>query len=285
MARRSSFFGSAKTIAATTAQTISFSSSEIDGAGVTRYVLGMSGAGNDYQDIDRVRVRAGAQILVDLTANELLAYNAGYSKSNFNESPANLRTIHIPLNLMDGPTDDARDQCQFPPGAEPLVEIVFLSTTVAGSIICGWETTNVRPRFFPRIISKTTTSPASTRNNSLVFSDTGMIRAVIMPTLGVDRAELTISGERAWNMAGIQFNTLGFGDILTHKDIDEFGFPPAPAVGLQYACHACDLGLPAASGASNLIFDTGAGWTPNSEIAVYSVDDLENFHPSRGRFG
>jgi hypothetical protein len=285
MARRANFYGTAKTVAVTQAQTISFTSSEIDGAGVIGYFIGLGTAGNDYQDIDRVRVRAGAQILVDLTANELLAFNVAYSKANFNESAANQRTIYIPLNLLDGPTDDARDQCQFPPGAEPLVEIVTLATTVAGQINIGWETTNVEPRFFPRMISKTTISPVSTRRNSLVFSDTGKIRGLIMPTAGIDTAELTVSGERAWYMPGPQFAGFTIGDLLSAKDFDVFGLPATPPVGNAYAVHSCDLGLPAASGASNLIFDTGAGWTANQEIAIYSVDDIENFHPSRGRFG
>lgn len=285
MTRRATFFGSAKTVLVTAAQTISFTSSEIDGAGVIAYFISMAGAGQDFQDLDRVRVRAGSQILVDLTANELLAYNSAYSKSNFSEGAAGVQTITIPLNLLDGPTDDARDQCQFPPGAEPLVEIVTLNTTVAGTMICGWESTNVPPIYFPRIISKSTTSPAGVRNNSLVFSDTGSIRGIIMPTAGVDRAELTVSSERAWSMPGTQFNTLAYGDMLSQKDFDVFGIAPTPVVGTRYAVHSCDLGLPAASGVSNLIWDTGAGWTANSEIAIYSVDKLENFHPSRGRFG
>jgi ABC-type cobalt transport system substrate-binding protein len=285
MARRATFFGSAKTVAVTTAQTITFTSSEIDGAGVIGYFIGFGTAGNDYQDLDRVRVRAGSQILVDLTANELLAYNAAYSKANFNESAIGQQTIYIPLNLLDAPTDDARDACQFPPGAEPILEVVTLNTTVAGSMIVGWEVTDVDPEYFPRLISKTTTSPVSTRNNSLVFSDTGKIRAIVMPTAGVDRAELTVSGERAWSMPGAQFNAIAYGDLLSHKDADVFGIPISPPIGNKYACHSCDLGLAAASGASNLIFDTGAGWTANQEIAIYSVDTLENFHPSRGRFG
>jgi hypothetical protein len=285
MARRANFFGSSKPIAATTAQTISFTSSEIDGAGVIAYVISLGVATNDYVDLKRVRVRAGSQVLIDLSANELLAYNAAYSKANFNESAGGVQTIYIPLNLMDGPTDDARDACQFPPGAEPLVEIDTFNTTALGSCIIGWETTDVEPEYFPRIIGKTTTSPVSTRNNSLVFSDTGKIRAIIMPTAGIDRAELTVSGERAWNMAGTQFNAIAYGDMITAKDYDVFGLPVTPPLGITYACHSCDLGLPAASGASNLIWDTGAGWTANSEIAIYSVDEIANFHPSRGRFG
>lgn len=285
MARRANFFGAAKTVLVTAAQTITFTSSEIDGAGVIAYFLSFGTAGNDYGDLDRVRVRAGSQILVDLTANELMAYNQCYSKSNFNETAAGVQTITIPLNLMDGPTDDARDQCQFPPGAEPLVEVVTLNTTVAGSILCGWETTNVAPKYFPRIISKSTVSPVSTKNNSLVFSDSGAIRGIIMPTAGVDRAELTVSGERAWVMPGTQYSAIAYGDMLSQKDFDVFGLTSTPPVGIKYAVHSCDLGLPAASGASNLIWDTGAGWTANSEIAIYSVDVLENFHPSRGRFG
>lgn len=284
MARRANFFGSSKTVALTTAQTITFTSSEIDSAGVIGYFISFGTAGNDYQDLDRVRIRAGAQILVDLTANELLALNSAYSKSNFNESAAGVQTVYVPLNLMDAPTDDARDQCQFPPGAEAVLEIVTLNTTVAGTVIVGWETTDIAPVYFPRMISKVTTSPVSVRNNSLVFSDTGKIRAIIMPTAGVDRAELTISGERAWSMAGTQFNNTAYGDMLSAKDYDTFGIPPTPTVGIKYACRSCDLGLAAASGASNLIFDTGAAWTANSEIAIYSVDELQNFHPSRGRY-
>ncbi len=291
MARRANYFAASKAITGAVAQTIIFTSSEIDSGGVIGYYLGASPAANDFQDFLGFRVRAGSQILIDLNAPQLLALTSAYSKSNFNQGTAGVtfQGIYIPLNLLDGPTDDAKDQCQFPPGAEAQVEIDVAATAGAGALTIGWETTNVPPRFFPRMIRKSTTSPVSTRRNSLSFTDSGMIRAVVMPTVGVDSAELTISGERAWLMPGLQFNALATGDILTLKDVDVFGYPVANAVvapdgPTTYAVHSCDLGLAASTGVSNLVWDTGAAWTVNSSIAIYSVDDLANFNPSKGRY-
>lgn len=273
MGRKTKFFGAPKTIVVTAAQTITFSSSEVDSTGVIAYLFAMQPAGNTVSDIDRVRIRAGSQVLVELTQAQLLAFQTAYSPANFFD-PLASQAFVIPLNLLDAPVPDAQDMCQFPPGAEAQIEIVFLSSTVAGTIVVGWTLSDVKPKFFPRMYTRSSTIPASTRNSPFSFSDSGVVRGICFSTLGVDRAELTISGVPGFLMPSVAFQGLAYGDMLLEKDILDYG---NQATTLNVAWHAVDLNLPAANGSSNLQLDTGAAWPPNSEIALYVVDKLENF--------
>jgi hypothetical protein len=289
MARTSSYLGSPKAIAAGVVQTLTWNSGEIDSAGVIGFFLsfGLTAAGfNPISSIDRVRVRAGGQLIMEANLAQLLAFQAHYSRSNFFNSTASAATgesLTIPLNLMDGPTMEARDQCQFPPGAEAQMEVVTTTGALAGQAFLAWTVTNQPPVFFQRLVTAQSNIPAGVgKNGKFTFSDSGIIRALIFPVLGVDRAELTISGQRAWNMPaqGFQNRAAGseIGDLLVEKD--QWEDAPPPSV-LTNRVHRVDLMLPAANGVSNLILDTSNTWVgPTNEIAVYSVDKVENF---RGR--
>lgn len=274
MGRRTKFFGAPKTVIVTAAQTITFSSSEVDSTGVIAYIFSMQPAGNAVVDIDRVRIRAGSQVLVELTQAQLLAYQQAYSKANYFDATAQSMFI-IPLNLLDAPTPDTQDLCQFPPGTEAQIEIVFLNTTVAGTIIVGWTISDVKPLYFPRIYTRTGNIPASTRNAPFSFSDSAIIRGIGFDTRGVDRVECTISGQAAFLCPGVAFQGLVYGDMLAEKDALQF---LQPIAALNYAFHAIETNLSAANGSSNLQFDTQAAWPgAASEIAIYGVDKLANF--------
>lgn len=274
MGRKTKFFGAPKPIAAAVAQTITFSSSEIDSTGVVQYMCAMQPAGNTVATIDRVRLRAGSQVLIELTQAQLLAFQTAYSKANFFDATTSNAFI-IPLNLMDAPTPDAADACQFPPGSEAQLEIVFLATVVAGTIIVGWTLSDVKPRFFPRCYTRTGNIPVSTRNAPFSFSDSGIIRGIGFDIRGLDRVELTVSGQASFLMPGAAFQGLVYGNMLDEKDVLNFGLG---TTALNYRFHNVENNLPAANGSSNLILDTQAAWPgTTSEIALYVVDELVNF--------
>lgn len=277
MARTGSYLGSPKVIANLVAQTLTWTSSEIDSTGVIGFYVGFQG--NTIAIVDRVRVRAAGQVILEMTLAQLLAYQASYSKANFSD-PTTQSELYIPLNLLDGPTIEARDSCQFPPGAEAQVEVVLLATAVTGTAVLGWALSDQVPKWFPRILTaQSNIAAAINKNAKFVFSESGIIRAIGFDTRGVDRAELTISGQRAWNMPGAVFQGLAYGDILAEKDVAEFG--DGVAAAQNYRMHAVDLLIPGANGSTNLILDTTAAWPgTTSEILVYAIDKVANF---RGR--
>lgn len=272
MTRTSSYVGSPKTITVTAVQTLTWTSSEIDSSGVIAFHLSLQPVANDLTDIDRVRVRAAGQVILEATVDQLRAFQQRFARNNLAD-PTSGNVLTIPLNLLDGPTQEARDQCQFPAGAEAQVEVVTLNTTAAGTAVLSWDVTKQEPRFFQRLISQSGNMPASTPNAKFTFSESGIVRGIIFATAGVARAELTISGQRAWNLPGPQFQALAYGDLLTAKDAMEDGNTATTS-----RCHSVDLNLPAASGVSNLVLDTGVGWAGvTNEVCVYSVDRMENF--------
>jgi hypothetical protein len=273
MTRTATYLGSPKTIAAGVVQTLTWTSSDIDAAGVTQYTLAMQPGGTELVSLlDRVRVRAAGQVIMEATIAQLQAYQQKFSRANVGDLSAGA-TLSIPLNLLDGPTMEARDQCQFPPGAEAQVEVVTLATAVAGTAILGWKIAKQAPKYFQRFLTAQGNIPASTKNGKFVFSDSGIIRAIIMTTAGVDRAELTISGQRAFNLPGPQFQGLVYGDLLSAVDYLEDGSTITTS-----RAHPVELMIPGASGTTNLILDTGAGWGgATTEIAVVSIDSVANF--------
>ena len=273
MPRTASYLGSPKTITVTAIQTLTWTSSEIDAAGVILFTIALQPATNTLTAVvDRVRVRAAGQVIMEATLAQLQALQQRFSRSNVGDV-ASGNTLSIPLNLLDGPTIEARDQCQFPPGAEAQVELVTTAGTFAGTAILGWKVAKQPPRFFQRYLTGQSNIPTSTKNGKFTFSDSGIVRGLTFQTAGVDRAELTISGQRAWNLPGAAFQNLVYGDLLSAVDYLEDG-----STLTTTRCHAVETMLPAASGVSNLILDTQAGWTASTlEIAVYSVDEVKNF--------
>ena len=275
MGRKAAFQGSAKTVAVTAVQTIVYTPTDIESAGCVQLMFAWTGAGNTNSDIDRVRVRAGGDIIVDVSWFQLQAWQQRWS----NRFVANLdagTVFSIPLNFLDAPRGmggEPQDRCQFPPNREIQVEIVTLNTTVAGTLTCGWKQTDVPAEFFLRHYSSVLNLPASSRNTKYPFAESGILRGLTLPTLGVDRAELYVSDRSAWRLPGAQFGGVTTGDMLNEKDYFEDGITEVGVPVLKH--HSVDLGIPAAAGSSYLVMDTGAAWLGvANEGAFYSIVPL-----------
>lgn len=269
MGRKASFQGSSKPVVVTAAQTIVYTPTDIESSGAVQFMFAWTGAGNTNADIDRVRVRAGGDTLLDVTWAQLQAYQQRFSWRRLANLDAST-VFSVPLNFLDAPTPDQQDKCQFPPNREIQIEIVTLATTVAGTLIAGWKQTDVPAEFFMRYWGAALNFPASTPNQKFPFVEPGILRGLTIPVAGVARAELYVSDRSAWRMPGAQFGAVTTGDMLTEKDFFEDGITVTTP-----KCHSVDLGIPAVAGSSYLLLDTGAGWGGVAEAAaLYSVVPL-----------
>lgn len=265
-ARSARFSGVSKTIVAATVQTITFPANEIEGSGVIAYSVQLQGVGNDLADIDRIRVTASGEILVDVSIAQLRTFTEGNFKTGTVQALTDTFLL-IPLYLPDAVDMDTRDACQFPLGAQPQVEIDFLGTVAAGSCILNWVKSDVQPRFTSRLYSSQLNIPASVANARYSFQDGGVVRGIIMNTVGVDRARLRISDREAFYVAGPQFSGLTIGSGFRALRMGE-----QPATVVDPFFIPVSLGLPAAVGSSYLELDTGAAWAGvGNEVVVWSM--------------
>jgi hypothetical protein len=284
MARSGSFAGNPKVISAAAVQTLIWTSSEIDSTGVIEFNIAFQGSGggspvyNTLNETDRVRVRAAGRLIVDVPLAVLQAYTGAYSRANY--APADSATANgvltIPLNLLDGPTMEACDQCQFPPGAEAQVELVTTSSVVAGAAILSWKTSNQVPRYFPRLLSSSANwAAANARGQRYNFSEDGIVRSVATTIAGIDRIECYISGQRAFNIPGVgyQGNLVAgglanqFANLQVEKDIMEEG-----ALVGTYRFMKTDLLLPGAAGSTYVAADTTSNYAGTAaEVATYAI--------------
>lgn len=268
MGRQASFMGTSKAVLAATAQTITFTPTDVESAGVIAYLFSWSGAGNANVDIDRVRIRAGSDTMVDVSWNQLQAYQQAYAWTNIPNLDA-ATTFQIPLHFMDAPMRDQQDLCQFPPNREVQIEIVTLNTTVAGSLTAGWVRSDIQPTTWMRYYSNVLNIAASVFNGKYPFIEEGKLRGVTLPAAGVAKAELYVSDKLAWRLPGTQFGGATTGDLLTEMDF----FDDGPTVTATKH-HKVNLNIPALS-PSWINLDTGAAWAGVTNAgAFYAIVDL-----------
>lgn len=269
MARSHSMSGVQKVIAAGVAQTIVFPANEIEGAGVVAYDIQVSGAGNDLADFSAVRVLASGDLIMDLSISQLRTFIEGTHRTGTVQETTETR-LHIPLYMPDLPTMDERDGCQFPLGAQPQVEVDLLATVVAGTAIIGWTKTDRAPTMVSRIYSQVMNIPASSSNARSSFQDGGIVRGIIMNTVGVSRLRTVISDREALRVSGPQFLGVAYGNQILATRMNE-----SPITITDPFFIPISLGLPAAVGSSFVELDTGAAWAgATNELGIWSVVPL-----------
>lgn len=268
MGRFSRFNGNLKAFTAGVAQTIVFPAAEIESTGVVNFQVAWTGANPAASIINRVRVRSSGTTLIDLPYTAFQAWQQRFFKSNTADVSAD-QILNIPFFLPDAPTIEDADRCQFPLGAQAQVELDILAAVAAGSATIGWTQTDVAPQYFPRCYSQPMNIPASARNGKYSFSESGIIRGLIFPMVGVERAIATISGRNAFDLPGRSYSGLTFPrSILEDKDAAY-----TTEVVTTPRCLSVDLGIPAAFGSSFMTLDTAAGWAGVlNELAIYAVD-------------
>jgi hypothetical protein len=275
MARRTNFNGTTQTINAGVAQILTWTASQIPSARVVAYHLALQGAGNDLADITRIRVSANGANIYNVTPLQLRAFWEHYSGGAI-KYPATSQALTIPFCLLDAPTPEQADICQFPSGAQAQVEVSLAATAAAGIAILGWTETTIEPVLFPRLLASVLNVPASAALQRYNFQESGMVRGFQLPHTGIDRCKLTLAGQDFSYLPGLQFNALAnLGDMLFDAE-SLYGDGPGSA-GTVAAIAAepfsrVSAGIAAPIDSSYLELQTGAGWAgAANELCLYAV--------------
>lgn len=271
MGRVVSFQGGSKAVAPSATQTIVFTPQDLESAGLVNLMFAWGGTTvNTNAVIDRVRVRAGGDLLFDCTFAELQAYQQAYSKRMVGDLAANV-FFNIPLHMMDAPREEDQDLCQFPPNREIQVEVVCTTGAGAGmTLTAGWVLSDVPPALYPRYYSQVLNFAAIANNQRFPFVEAGIIRGVTFAVAGISRAELFISGKSAFRLPGPVFSgATGAGDLLAQQDYFTNGLTQTTRTHKKV-----HLNLPASPGNSYLLMDTNGFAGTAEPMAIYSVVPL-----------
>lgn len=279
MARTHSFSPAVKTLTLNATNTVVWNPSEIDSAGVIAFHI-LCDSNNttvvDASYIDRIRVKANGQTVVDITGTQLRAYQERFSpKGGSDVTTASYLTI--PLNSLDAKSDDDGDRCQFMPGASATVEVTTTTLPVAAggsaaSLRLGWSKTTVAPEFYMTLLSNQCNIALSQTNARVPLGGPGFVQGIGMNTAGLGRARLILSGLEVANISGAQYNSAGTsGDLLRAISSLYDGVDDASEITtFQYTKLA--QGLEANPATSWIELTTGASWGgASNEISLYTL--------------
>ena len=274
MARRTDFNGATQTIAATTAQTITWTNTQIPSDRVIAYHIVMQGADNDLTAIDRIRVFANGSPIVNVSVDQLLAYWQSFSVGAAIKYPTSSRVITVPFCLLDAPQPELQDVSQFPDRSSVQLQLVTNATTSAGVAWIGWTQTDIEPVVFPRLLGSTMNIAASVNNARFNFQENGVVRGLWMPSAGISRARLVLGNEQ-WSLAsGAQYNALAnLGDLFFEMEsLYGNGVGSAGTPLTTSAFHRMTGRVAAPVNGSFVELDTGAGWAGvSNELCTYAI--------------
>lgn len=269
MGRRYGYNGSAKTIAATTAQTLTWTSSELPSSNVLAFHIALRVAGNTLADLDRIRVKAGSVTIVDCSATQLLSFNEQFSSGNY-AAATTAQALTIPFWDLLANTAQEEDLQQFPYGAPATVELTTGAGTAAGSAFIGWTMADprIRPMYYPRLLSSGHGVGVSAVNGRAQFTEPGELQAIGIPSAGLLRARILASGEELFNMQGLGLVATAQGDMVNEAS-RLYGVNANN--GVVWA--RLQSGAPANPGRSFVELDTAASeWSATGELTIYGRD-------------
>jgi hypothetical protein len=202
-----------ETIAAST--TVTFTSAKLPSSGIVAYHFGMTGAGNTWNAIDRIRVKANGVPFYDIAAGQFRAWAQRFTNGRFTYpangainnlstagTPVDWRRFTIPFCFLDREKSEEADVCQFPVGAQATVEIVFNANAAAGSIFASWTETDVSPQAYPKLYSSQMNIAASNVNGRYPFSEDGIIRGFGVESTGLGRFRAVLNGTQIYHNQG-----------------------------------------------------------------------------------
>lgn len=258
-----------KTVAATTAQTLTFNNTDlwVPGSNVFRVLFSSTGANNHLTSAyTRVRVKAAAPGVLgtiwDVQGIQLRRMMERLGRANQLPIAANLK-FQIPLLVLDGKGDE-RYAAGFPINAIPTVEVQTDANSSAGTIRAAWEEDrDIRPAFYSVFLSQQGNVPASQTNARITINQPGLLRGISLPmvgTTGITRVQLYINGEQVWDADQ--------NAILEDQSTED---PGANITGVPtHLFHKFRVPFPIV-GNSFLLVDTGAGAAAADEYAFYSL--------------
>lgn len=277
MARRTDFRSVVK--AGVISGRTTFSGADLYSDGVVAFHVGLAnvgaGTGWNWGNVTRATWKANAQTIIDCTPAFWQALTQRMSPSN-QSYPTNSSVMSFWLNLLDAPTDNEADICQFPAGANAQFEIQFNGTpTGAGNVIVGFTETNVRPIYSPKFCAQAMNIPASTAVQSFPLAEPGEVRGFVINPVGVDRAKLVFNGVQWLHIAGAQNGAVPADLLSDMQGIYEQSSGPAGTNSLITNPRAwkTPYGQNASSGKSYIEMGTGPSWAGiANEIALWTIE-------------
>lgn len=263
MASLVQFNAGTKPIAVTTAQTVVFTSSDIPGTGVVKYIVRTTGANNSLSSaINRIRVKAGGQTWWDVLPIQMRRMMERLSRANQLPVAANLR-FQIPLLFLDAKGDE-RYNAGFPAGQAPTIEVQTDATSTAGTARIGWEISTIQPQWALKFLSSQGNIGPSVTNGRIPITQDGLIRGVSLPVVsatGLLRAKLVLGGVEIFNLAQ--------DELIEWQSTEDPGDNITTVPTHMFLKLATPLGAPI--GNSYFEVDTGAAALVTDEYAIMSL--------------
>jgi hypothetical protein len=256
-----SYNAGSKTLAATTAATTVFNSSDIPGTGVSKYHISLtttSGTTNDFSTISRSRIKAAGQTIWDVASAHLQAIYQSQGRSNLAPVAGSTSYTLAMTKQNYGDNDALQYLGGFPKGLAPTVEVVNSGAGGAGTMTIGWTQSDQPFQFFPKLLGSQLNIPASVNNARFPITQDGLIAGFSINTVGLNRIRVKLSGVEIMNISGAQF--------LASQQIDNTVVVTDPYfMRLEFPTGA--LG-----GDSFFELDTANTWAGvSNEVTIYSI--------------
>jgi len=270
--RITNFLGSPKTIAATTAQTIVWTGNELPSQGLVAIHFATTGGANNSLAncmANRLRIKADSTTIFDVSLTAYQSWLQRFSQANL--SPGNaVLAWSVWFNMLDIVDDDLADACQFPRGTVPTVELNTNASVAAGSAYIGWTVSDVEADYYPVLIGQAMNFAApgagTTENLSFPITEPGMLRGFAMPTVGLSRLRLDLSGAQYEYLPGALYQGTATGDMF--RDAQAIEDNQSVTTTIWHRLYGTQAGL----GASRVELAVGTTWGGvANEITTWAV--------------
>jgi hypothetical protein len=260
-----------KAVANLVAQTISFTGNDLPSTGVVAFHFATTGGANSLANLiaNGLRVKADGQTIYDADLTAFRKWNERFSQANYAAATAATR-VSIWFNFQDIIDDDLADTCQFPPGTVPTVEFLTNASAVTGFVFAGWTQSDVEQHFTPYLLQQANNIGASQRQARFPINTPGnaAIRGLIIPTTGLGTLRLELNGFPYINNSSALYQGTATGDMLLELDSSEDG-----TTITTHAAVRVPMIVPA-TGISQLILDTEAGWAAANAVTLWMAHAL-----------
>lgn len=211
-----------KATAASTAETITFTSGDVLGTGVKAYHMNMTGTAGDLDSLTTLVVKAAGQNIWSVNETAHRAFIQSMAPSNFDEANGDTRAT-IPLYFVDRPkSDPTKFNCGFPNGQAPTLEISKDNTqSGAGTMFMGytWDDDPAKlPAWYPMFIAQDTNAGASAADAWTPISQKGYVAGFSVLTTELTSFRLQLNGKDVVDLNVAQLleaQQLGNTDVVT----------------------------------------------------------------------
>lgn len=275
--RRYDFNGSPKTVAASGLTT--FTPSDIPGERVVAYHIfawGNGVVGNEFDTIDRIRVKANGVTRFDVSGAQLGHYvEKVYPSNPFYNSSFMCWTIPFYNTMLHD--EEEQDTYQFEPGANPSVEIQWGAGAEAGTAFCGWTQTNVPPKYYMKYYGQQLNIANGAVNGRFNLSEAGGILGIAIPQLGLTQLRLVLNGTQWLNLPGTDYTAATQHGLIGEMQRQYTALTPSATVPVQYfirLAQRAERAVPATPGQSYVELNTSGGgaWAGTAnEIATLAA--------------